>query len=78
MIQMNFAFFNVEIICIFTSNFVDILSYTSYSFGFLFIRKRSPIENFKLLVTILGNQYNKVALIRVDGYGSLAIASKFM
>ena len=42
MLQMDFAFFNVESIRGFTSNFVDICSSTSYYFGLPSRSKRSP------------------------------------
>ena len=74
MLQMDFASFHVEIIRGFTSTFVAIFSDTSYSFGFTYRSKCLPLDILKFLVTTLRNQDNKVAFIRVDEYGSLAIS----
>ena len=46
MLQMDIEFFNIEIICGFTSFFVAISSTISHSFGFLSRRKIPPLENF--------------------------------
>ena len=78
MLQMDFAFFNVESIRGFTSTFVAICSATSYPFGFPSRSKRPPLENLKFLVTALRNQDKKVALIRVDEDEALSISSEFM
>ena len=78
MLQMDFAFFNVESIHGFTSNFVATCSATSQSFGFLSISKRPPLGILKFLVAKLRNQDNKVTFIRVDEYGALARSSEFM
>ena len=78
MLQMDFAFFNVESIRGFTLTFVSICSATSYPFGFPSRRKRKPLDILKFLVTILSNQDNKFALIRVDEYGALEKSSDFM
>ena len=71
MLQMDFAFFNVESIRGFTSTFVAICSATSYPFGLPSRNKRPPLDILKFLVTTLRNQYKKVALIRVDEDGAL-------
>ena len=66
MLQMNFAFFNVESIHVFTSTFVAILSATSYTFGFLSRSKSPSIDILEFLITTLRNEDKKVAFIRVD------------
>ena len=78
MLQMDFAFFNVESIRGFTSTFVAICSATSYPFGFPSRSKRPPLDILKFLVTTLRNQDKKVAFIRVDEDGALARSSEFM
>ena len=75
---MDFAFFNVEIICGFTSTFVAIFFATSYPFGFPYRSKSPPLYILKFLVTTLRNQDKKVAFIRLDEYGALSISSEFM
>ena len=77
-LQMDFAFFNVESIRGFISTFVAICSATSYLFGFPSRSKRPPLDILKFLVTKLRNQDKKVAFIRVDEYGALARYSVFM
>ena len=66
MLQMDFAFSNVESIRVFTSNFVTIFSATAYPFRFLSRIKSPPLDILKFLITALRNQDNKVAFIRVD------------
>ena len=66
MLQMDFAFLNVESIHGFTSVFVAICSATSYPFGFPSISKRPHLEILKFLVTKLSNQDTKVAFVRGD------------
>ena len=66
MLQMDFAFFNIESIHGFTSTFLDICSYNSYPFGFISRIKRPLLDILKYLVNTLGNQDNKVTFIRVD------------
>ena len=78
MLQMYFAFFNVEIIRGFTSTFVAIRSSTSLPFVFPSRSKRPPLDNLKFIVTTLRNQDNKVSFIRVDEDGALARSSEFM
>ena len=78
MLQMDFAFFNVESIRGFTTNFVAICSATSYPFGFPSRIKRPTLDILKCLVTTLINQDKKVAFIRVDEDGALARSSEFM
>ena len=78
MLQMDFAFFNVESIREFTSTFVDICSATSYPFGFPSISKHPPLDILNFLVTTLKNQDKKVTFIRVDEYGALARSLEFM
>ena len=78
MLQIDFAFFNVESICGFTSTFVAIFSATSYPFGFPYRSKRPPLDILKFLVTTLRNQDNKVQFIRLDEDGALARTSEFM
>ena len=75
---MDFAFFNVEIIRGFTSNFVAVCSDTSYPFGFQYIIKFPPLNILKFLGTALSNQDNKFAFIRVDEDGALPRYSEFM
>ena len=65
MLQMNFAFLNVESIRGLTSNFVAIRSTTSCPFGFPSISNLPPLDILKFLVTTLINQDKKVAFIRV-------------
>ena len=78
MLQMYFAFFNVEIIRGFTSTFVAVCSATSHPFGFPYIRKRLPPDIIKFIVTSLMNQDKKVAFIPVDEDGALEISPEFM
>ena len=78
MLQIDFAFFNVESIRGFTSTFLAICSATSHPFGFPYRIKRPNLEILKFLVTILRNQDNRVTFIRVDEYGDLAGSSEFM
>ena len=66
MLQMDFSFFNVEIIREFNSTFVAICSATSYPFIFTSRSKHSDIGILKFLVNILSNQDKKVVFIRVD------------
>ena len=75
MLQMDFAFFNVESIRGFTSTFVAICSATSHPFVLPARSKRPPLDILKVLVTTLRNQDKKVAFTRVDEYGALAISS---
>ena len=56
MIQMDFAFFNVESIHGFTSTFVTICSATLCLFGFTSIIKRLPLDILKLPATIFKNK----------------------
>ena len=78
MLHMDFAFFNVEIILVFTSNFVAICSAISYPFRFKPRSKRPPFDILKFLVTTLRNQDKNFSLIRFDEYGALARSSEFM
>ena len=78
MLQMDFAFFNVEIIRGFTSTFLAICSANSYPFGFPPRSNRPPLGVLIFIVTILRNQDKKVAFIRVDKYGALYRSSYFM
>ena len=78
MLQIDFAFFNVESIRGFTSTFVNICSDTSHPFGFPSRSKCTPLYILIFLVTTLGNNYNKVALILVDEYRALERYYKFM
>ena len=78
MLQMNFAFFNAESIRGFTSTFVAICSATSFPFGFLSRSKLPHLDILKFLVTTLINQDKKVAFVRVDEDGALAISSSLM
>ena len=63
MLQMDIEFFNIEIICGFTSTFVVICSATSYPFGFTSIIKRLPLGILKFLLAKLRNQEKKVTCI---------------
>ena len=76
-LYMDFAFFNLEIIHIFTSNFVYICSDTSHRFGFTSRRKHPSHEILKFIVTTSTNQDKQVAFIQVDEYGTLARSSEF-
>ena len=76
MLQIDFAFFNVESIRIFTSTFVDILSATSYSFGFPLRSNCTPLDILKFLVTALRSQDKNIAFVRVDEDIELAISSE--
>ena len=78
MLQMDFAFFNVETIHEFTSNFVAICSATSHPFGFTPRRKFPPIDILKFPVIKLRNHDNKVAFVRVEEYGVPERSSEFM
>ena len=78
MLQMDFAFFNVESICGFTSTFLAICSATSCPFVLPSRSNRPPIDILKFLVTTLINQDKKIAFIRVDEDGALARSSEFM
>ena len=78
MLQMDFSFFNVEIIHGFTSTFVAICSASSRPFKFTSRGKRPPLDTIKFIVTTLRNQDNKFALIRVDKDGTPARSYEFM
>ena len=78
MLQMYFAFFNVESIRRFASTYVAICYATSYPFGFPYIIKRPPLYILAFLVTTLRNQDKKVAFIRVDEDGSMSRSYEFM
>ena len=78
MLQMDFAFLNVEIIHGFTSTFVAICFATSYPFGFPYRSKGQPLDILKFLVTSLNNKDNKVAFIQGDEDGSIERSSEFM
>ena len=78
MLQINFAFFNVEIIRAFNSTFVAICSSNSHPFGFLSRRKLPYLEILKFLVTTLRNQDKKVAFIQVDEDVGLERSSELM
>ena len=72
MLQMDFTFFNVEIIRWFTSTFKAIGSATSYPFWFTYRSKLPPLDIFKFLAITLKNQDKKVVFIQVDEVGELA------
>ena len=78
MLNMDFAFFNVESIYGFTSKFVSIFSATSYSFVSSFRSKHPFLDILKFLVAKLGNQDKKATFIRVDENGALLRSFKFM
>ena len=78
MLQMDFSFFNVEIIRGFTSNFVAICSANSCPFGFPSRSKISPIYIPKFLVTKLRIQNKKFAFVRVDEDGALSRSYEFI
>ena len=75
---MDFNFFNVESIRVFTSNFVAICSATSHPFGFTPISKRPPLDILKVIFITLRNHDKKVAFIQVDEDGALARSYKFI
>ena len=68
MFHMDFAFFNVEIIRVFTSTFVALCSATSYPFGFLSRSKSPPLDILKFIAIKFRNHDNKVSFILVDEY----------
>ena len=78
MFQMNFSFFNVEIIRGFTSNFMAICSANSYPFGFPSRSKHPSLDILTFLVTTLINQGKKVAFMILYEDGALARSSEFM
>ena len=78
MLKTYFEFFNVESIFVFTSTFVDICSTTSYPFVFPSRSTCPPLDILKFIFTILRNQDNKVAFIRVEKDVTLAISFEFM
>ena len=75
MLQMDFAFSNVESIREFTSTFVAICYANSHRFVFPSRSKRPTLDILKFLVTTLRNQDKKVAFIRVDEDGALSRSS---
>ena len=77
MLQIDFVFFNVEIIPGFTSTFVAICYATSHPFVFSPIKKHLLIDILEFLVPKLRNQDKKVALIQIDEAGALARSSEF-
>ena len=66
MLQMYFLFLSAEIICGFTSIFVDMCYVDPFPFGFSFRIKWPPLDILKLVITTLSNEYNKVAFVRVE------------
>ena len=66
MLQTDFDFFNVEIIYVFASNFVDIYSSTLYPFGFPPRRKKPHMDTLSFLVSMFMNQSRKVSFTRLD------------
>ena len=78
MLQIDFSFFYVEIIRGFTSNFVAILSDTSYPFGFPSRSKSPLLDILKFLVATLRNQDKKFSFSIVDEDGALAMYYEFM
>ena len=60
MLQMDFAFFNLESICVFTPILVDIRSATSHPFGYTSRRKLPPLDIIKFIFTTLRNQDKKI------------------
>ena len=78
MLKMYLAFLNVESMGGVTSTFVAIYSATSYPFGFPSRIKHPPLDILKFLVTVLINQYKKVAFIRDDEDGEPARSFEFM
>ena len=77
-LEMDFAFFNVKIIRIFTSTFVTICSATSYPFGLLPRSKHLTLDIPNLLATLLNNHDKKTAFIWLDVDGPLVIYSEFI
>ena len=59
-LQMEFLFFNVEIIHVFNSTFVAIRFATSHTFGFPSRRKWPPSDILKIFCNILKNKDKKV------------------
>ena len=78
MLKMGSAFFNVEIIRGFASNFVAIYYAASHPFGFPSRSKSQPLDIQKHIYTKLRNQDKKLAFIRVYEDVSLARSSEFM
>ena len=65
-IQISFAFFNIESIRIFTWTFVAICSAKSHPFEFSSRTNHTHHDTIKLLVATLENQYKNVAFIQFD------------
>ena len=78
MLNIHFAFFNVEIIRGFILTFVAICSSTSYPCGLTPGRKHLPLEIIKWLVTKFRNQDHKVVFIQFDEYETRSRSSEFM
>ena len=56
MLQVNFTFLDVEIICGFTLTFLDIYSYSSYPCGSPLRSKRLPLDELKFIFGTFSNQ----------------------
>ena len=78
MLQMDFSFFNVEIIRGFTTTFFTIYSNTSHPFIFPPRSKSPPLDILKCIAATLRNQDEKVALIWVNEDGALEMYSELM
>ena len=78
MLQMDFSFFNAEIIRGFTSIFVAICSDTSHPFGYPSRSKHPTLDILNVFVTKFRNQDKKFAFIRVDEDVATEIYSEFM
>ena len=78
MLKMDFSFFNIEIICGFTSTFVAMCSSTSHLFGFTPRIKRTLIDILNFIFSTLSNQDKKLPFIKDDKDGSLERSSEFM
>ena len=74
MLQMDFVYFNVEFIRLFTSTFVDICYDISYPFGFPYRSKWTPLDILKLIFI----KFRKMAFIRVVKDVALARSSGSM
>ena len=78
MLQMYFAFLNVESIRGFSSTFVAIFSATSYPFDLKPRSKRPPLDILKLIFTAFINQDKKASFVLVDEDTALVISSYFV
>ena len=72
MLQIDFVSFNVESICGFTSDFVDMCYIYSHPFGSPFRRNHPPLYILNVFVTTLTNQDKNFAFLQVDKDGAIS------